>query len=168
MIIPGQSLTSEPKNAPYENPPEINTEEDAIMWHLERLTEKDRMEALVDTLELGVDVVTLTEGLLRSAVLEGRHSIDISLVIAPVIHQFITSTADKMGVDYEEGLPNDSEERIDIEYMINERKAKKMLEELDMEVEEDESVEEVTEDQPELPMEMPMEPKGLMSRRGEV
>ena len=42
MIIPGQSLTAEPKNAPYENPPEINTEEDAIMWHLERLSEEGR------------------------------------------------------------------------------------------------------------------------------
>ena len=166
MIIPGQSLTAEPKNAPYENPPEINTEEDAIMWHLERLSEEDRMGALVDTLELGIDVVTLTEGILRGAVLDGRHSIDISLVIAPVIHEFITSTADKLGIDYEEGLPDDSDERIDIEYSINERKARKKLADLDMEVE----VEEVIEEQPELPMDMPMEePKGLMARpKGEV
>tara|TARA_B110000908_G_scaffold12402_1_gene14386 strand:- start:1357 stop:1863 length:507 start_codon:yes stop_codon:yes gene_type:complete len=168
MIIPGQSLTAEPKAAPYENPPEMNTEEDAIMWHLERLSEEDRMEALVDTLELGVDVVTLTEGILRGAVLEGRHSIDISLVIAPVIHEFIKTTAEKMNIDFEEGLPDDSEERIDIEYQINERKAKKMLEELDM----DEGTDVETVDEPiqeELPMDMPMmKPKGLMAKRGEV
>ena len=168
MIIPGQSLTAEPKAAPYENPPEMNTEEDAIMWHLERLSEEDRMEALVDTLELGVDVVTLTEGILRGAVLEGRHNIDISLVIAPVIHEFIKTTAEKMNIDFEEGLPDDSEQRIDIEYQINERKAKKMLEELDM----DEGTDVETVDEPiqeELPMDMPMmKPKGLMAKRGEV
>tara|TARA_R110002096_G_scaffold68483_9_gene165267 strand:- start:8233 stop:8739 length:507 start_codon:yes stop_codon:yes gene_type:complete len=168
MIIPGQSLTAEPKAAPYENPPEMNTEEDAIMWHLERLSEEDRLGALVDTLELGVDVVTLTEGILRGAVLEGRHSIDISLVIAPVIHEFIKTTAEKMNIDFEEGLPDDSEERIDIEYQINERKAKKMLEELDM----DEGTDVETVDEPiqeELPMDMPMmKPKGLMAKRGEV
>ena len=165
MIIPGQSLTAEPKNAPYENPPEMNTSEDAIMWHLTRLVEDDKMEALIDTLELGLDVVTITEGLLRGAVLNGRHSIDISLVIAPVIHEYITATADKLGIEYDEGLPDNSELDDAIEYQINEKKAKDMLAELDMEVE-DEEVEEPM--QEELPMDMPMEePKGLMARRGE-
>jgi len=165
MIIPGQSLTAEPKNAPYENPPEYTTAEDALMWHLTRLQDEDQFQALGDTLELGLDVVTITEGLLRGAVLNGRHSIDISLVIAPVIHEYITSTADKLDIDYDEGLPDDSEERDAIEYQINEKKAKDMLAELDMEVE-DEEVEEPM--QEELPMDMPMEePKGLMARRGE-
>lgn len=167
MIIPGQSLTAEPKNAPYENPPELNTEEDAVMWHLERLSELDKMEALVDMLELGMDVVSLTEGILRGAVLEGRHSIDISIVIAPVIHEFITQTADKLGVDYDEGLPDDSEERDDIRYKINEKKARKMLADLDMEVEGDEApVDEmaVAVNEEEMPMEEPAKPAGLMAR----
>lgn len=166
MIIPGQSLTAEPKNAPYENPPEMNTEEDAIMWHLERLSELDKMEALVDMLELGMDVVTLTEGILRGAVLEGRHSIDISLVIAPVIHEFITQTADKVGIEYEEGLPDDSEDRDEIRYQINENKARKMLAELDMEVEGDEAPEDemAVAVEEEMPMEEPAKPAGLMAR----
>jgi len=165
MIIPGQSLTAEPKNAPYENPPEYNTPEDALMWHLTRLQDEDKFKALADTLELGLDVVTITEGLLRGAVLNGRHSIDVSLLIAPVIHEYITSTADKLGIEYDEGLPDNSELDDAIEYQINEKKAKDMLADLDMEVE-DEEVEEPMEE--ELPMDMPMEePKGLMARRGE-
>lgn len=170
MIIPGQSLTAEPKNAPYENPPELNTEEDAVMWHLERLSEQDRMEALVDMMELGIDVVTLTEGLLRGAVLEGRHSIDISVIIAPVIHEFIVSTAEKVGIDYEEGLPDDSDDRENIRYQINENKARKMLAKLDMEVKEDpvEEIPAVVEEE-EMPMEAPAKPAGLMARpKGEV
>jgi|TARA_B110000977_G_scaffold191394_1_gene263473 hypothetical protein len=163
MIIPGQSLTAEPKNAPYENPPEINTEEGAVMWHLERLLEDDRLESLSDTLELGVDVVSLTEGLLRGAVLDGIHSIDISLVIAPVIHEFIASTAVKLGLDFEEGLPDDSKERTSIKYQINSRKARKMLDELDLEGDTDDVVEEEN-TQEELPMDMPKVSIGLMAR----
>tara|TARA_R110000751_G_scaffold235356_3_gene336824 strand:+ start:1692 stop:2201 length:510 start_codon:yes stop_codon:yes gene_type:complete len=163
MIIPGQSLTAEPKNAPYENPPEINTEEGAVMWHLERLLEDDRLESLSDTLELGVDVVSLTEGLLRGAVLDGIHSIDISLVIAPVIHEFIASTAVKLGLDFEEGLPDDSKERTSIKYQINSRKARKMLDELDLEGDTDDVVEEES-TQEELPMDMPKVSIGLMAR----
>lgn len=169
MIIPGQSLTAEPKNAPYENPPELNTEEDAVMWHLERLSEQDRMEALVDMLELGIDVVTLTEGLLRGAVLEGRHSIDISVIIAPVIHEFIVSTAEKVGIDYEEGLPDDSDDRENIRYQINEGKARKMLAKLDMEVKETTVEEMPVVVEEEMPMEAPAKPAGLMARpKGEV
>ena len=169
MIIPGQSLTSEPKNAPYENPPEITTPEDAIEWHLDRLTQDDKFSSLLDAMELGMDVVTLTEGLLRGAVVDGRHSIDISLIIAPVVHEFIKSTADKAGIDYDEGIPDDTEERKNVQYEINEVKARKMLAEYeedtdgpDMDdVEEETEVEETIE-------ETEAAPAGLMSRMSKL
>ena len=49
-------------------------------------------------LELGVDVVTLTEGILRAAVAMGKHSIDVSLIIGPIIHELIKSNADVTGI----------------------------------------------------------------------
>tara|TARA_R110000796_G_scaffold225360_1_gene341742 strand:+ start:3354 stop:3884 length:531 start_codon:yes stop_codon:yes gene_type:complete len=172
MIIPGQSLTAEPKNAPYENPPELTTPEDAIDWHLDRLTTEDKVEALLDAMELGVDVVTLTEGILRGAVLGGRHNIDISLIVAPIIHEFIKTTADKASIDYEEGFPDDSEERINVKYRINSRKAQKMLSEYEEDNEE-------TEEEIDTPMDSPLEeevsiektsptPVGLMSRMSKL
>tara|TARA_R110002126_G_scaffold73696_2_gene183746 strand:- start:228 stop:746 length:519 start_codon:yes stop_codon:yes gene_type:complete len=167
MIIPGQSLTAEPRNAPYENPPEMTKPEDAIEWHLDRLTEEDRLDALVDALELGLDVVTLTEGLLRGAVMDGRHGVDVSLIIAPVIHEFIKSTADKAGVEYEEGFPDDTEKRKAVKYQINERKARKMIAEYEDEDDDGDDVEEsmpVEEVEVMMSEEMPAAPAGLMSR----
>jgi hypothetical protein len=102
--IPGQSLTTTPKNAPYERPPEISDPELAIQMHLARLTDPEVMEEAMFHLEMGLDVVSLTEGILRSAVMAGIHSIDVSLIAAPVIHEYIKSTADSLGVEYEEGL----------------------------------------------------------------
>ena len=168
MIIPGQSLTAEPRNAPYENPPEMTKPEDAIEWHLDRLTEEDRLDALVDALELGLDVVTLTEGLLRGAVMDGRHGVDVSLIIAPVIHEFIKSTADKAGVEYEEGFPDDTEKRKAVKYQINERKARKMIAEYEDEDDDGDDVEEsmpVEEVEVMMSEEMPAAPAGLMSRK---
>tara|TARA_R110000796_G_scaffold13733_4_gene44250 strand:+ start:2891 stop:3436 length:546 start_codon:yes stop_codon:yes gene_type:complete len=175
-IIPGQSLTAEPMNAPYENPPEMTSPEDAVEWHLDRLTEPDKTEALLEAMELGIDVVTLTEGLLRGAVLGSQHNIDVSLIIAPVIHEFIKTTADKAGIDYEEGFPDDTEERDSVRYSINERKASKMLdeyednnnndgkEEEDLDVEDDDDLEMMEDD---VPMQDDM-PKGLMSRMSKL
>ena len=124
-IIPGQSLTAEPKNAPYENPPQMTTPEEAVFFHLERLAE--RTDDLLDAMELGLDVVTLTEGILRGAVMEGRHNVDISLIIAPIIHEFIKGGADRAGIDYEEGFPDESDSKKMVKYQINSKKARKML-----------------------------------------
>lgn len=102
--IPGQSLTVEPRNAPYERPPEIADPEEAIYVHLNNLSNPDAIEDMMFFLELGVDVKTLTEGILRSAVMEGIHSVDVSLIIAPTIHEYIKSTADALDISYDEGF----------------------------------------------------------------
>ena len=168
MIIPGQSLTAEPKNAPYENPPQFTKPEDALEFHLDRLTEEDTMEAVVDSLELGLDVVTLTEGILRGAVLNGRHSVDVSLLIAPIVHEFIKTTADKAGIEYEEGFPDDSEDRETVKYMINAKKAKRILEDYRADGTVDEPLEDDVEDA-EVIEETPAEaPKGLMARMSKL
>lgn len=105
--IPGQSLTSKPKGHPYERPPEITDPEEAIQMHLLRLSDKEMTDDILNTLETfkdEVSVKTLTQGILRSAVAAGIHSIDVSLIIAPVVHAYIKSTADMAGIDYDEGL----------------------------------------------------------------
>ena len=83
--IPGQSLTSTPKGAPYERPPEINDPMEALEMHLDNLDNPKAIKEAMFFLEMGVDVVTLVEGILRNAVMQGNHSIDVSLIIAPVI-----------------------------------------------------------------------------------
>tara|TARA_R110000796_G_scaffold167307_1_gene284171 strand:+ start:741 stop:1271 length:531 start_codon:yes stop_codon:yes gene_type:complete len=169
--IPGQSLTSEPKNSPWENPPEYTAPEDAVLWHIERLNKPEKLKASLNMLELGVDVVTLTEGILRAAVAMGKHSIDVSLIIGPIIHELIKSNADTAGIDYEEGLEEDDMASVqkEIDYSIQERQASKIL----REIKEDSSDVDLStlEDSQETPMEdipedTPEEkPMGLMSRR---
>ena len=128
LPIPGQSLTAEPKAAPYERPPQIVDPKKALDWHLDRLADEERQEVMVDIFELGgMDVVTFTEGTLRAAVLDGRHSIDVSMIIAPVIHEFICTVLDAAGVEYDEGFEDDSQEREQIKYLKANRKAKKLL-----------------------------------------
>ena len=168
--IPGQSLTSEPKNSPWENPPEMNTPEDAVLYHLERLDKPDKIKATLQFLELGYDVVTLTEGLLRAAVADGRHSIDISLIIAPIIHEFITNNAKVSGIDFDEGIEDKNEiAEEDINYNIQNSQASKIIGDYkdtgkvdmsDMEEPQEEMSEPVAEEIIEKPKSM-----GLMSRR---
>ena len=169
--IPGQSLTSEPKNSSWENPPEISSPEEALLWHLEKFDNPKKTEAVVGLLALGLDLVTMTEGLLRTAVADGRHGIDVSLIIAPVLHEYLKGIADASGLKYVEGL--DDEESLDLNTVglsIRENEAARILKEIkegdkpDLSVLETEEVA-MEEEQP-MPNIKPQEekPMGLMSR----
>ena len=124
--IPGQSLTTPPKSAPYERPPQISDPLEAIDYHLEQLADPKAVEELMFFLQLGIDLSTLVEGVARKAVLDGIHSIDISLSIAPVIHEYIKGYADALDIDYDEGF-EDKEEEENIMYGRRLLLAKKML-----------------------------------------
>ena len=84
--IPGQSLTAESRSQAFERPPEITDPIEALDIHIENLSKEGAMEDVLYFLEFGVDLVTLVQGILRSAVMEGIHSIDVSLIIAPVLN----------------------------------------------------------------------------------
>ena len=164
--VPGQSLTTPPRNAPYERPPQTVDPKEALQIHISNLNSKESMEDIAYFAEMGLDVKSQTEALLRSAVAEGIHSIDVSLTIAPLLHQFIVGRLEAMGLDYDEGINNVAEKE-GIRYQRNITKAMKMLsginptddvDEMDLEqteVEETAPVEEQTVEEP---------VKGLMAR----
>lgn len=163
--IPGQSLATTPKNVPYERPPEIVDPELAIQMHLARLSDPDVMEEAMFHLEMGMDLVSLTEGYLRSAVMAGIHSIDVSLIVAPVVHEYIKSTADTLGVEYEEGF-EDKEANERSRYARNAMLAKDKMQKAGVSPKETARQIQKSEPMAEEPMmEMPQEaPRGLMAR----
>lgn len=124
--IPGQSLTSTPKGAPYERPPEITDPVEALDWHLDRLDNPKAVKEAMFFLEMGMDLSTLVEGIARGAVAEGIHSIDVSLIITPVIHEYLKGYADSLEIEYDEGFENEEDEE-EAEYGRNLLLAKKML-----------------------------------------
>ena len=166
--IAGQSLTSKPKGQAYERPPQTVSPKEALEIHIENLSTEEAIEDVVHFINSGLDVKSLTEGLLRSAVAEGIHSIDISLIIAPVLHEFIKGRLDALGLEYDEGLDNPKEKE-NIRYSRRLAEAKKMIsdikpqqEEVDVMSLEDTEVEPAVERNIE---EKPVEPQqGLMAR----
>ena len=166
--IPGQSLTTPSKSAPYERLPDVTDPREALELHLDNLMKEGAMDDVLFFLEEGLDLVTLVEGIVRSAVMEGIHSIDISLIIAPVLHEFIKGAALRAGIDFEEGFENKKDKQA-ITYSRNVSRAKRMLKELKGEDKPDPmSLEDTEMPEPQETMEEPMEEpeqQGLMTRR---
>ena len=166
--IPGQSLTTPSKSAPYERLPDVTDPREALELHFDNLMKEGAMDDALFFLEEGLDLVTLVEGIVRSAVMEGIHSIDISLIIAPVLHEFIKGAALRAGIDFEEGFENKKAKQA-ITYSRNVSRAKRMLKELRGEDKPDPmSLEDTEMPEPQETMEEPMEEpeqQGLMARR---
>lgn len=160
--IPGQSLTGEPKKYAWERPPEITDPEIATQMHLIRLSEEKRLNTVLDALEFGVtDLYTMVKGMMRSAVANGIHTIDVGMIVAPVVHEFLKQAADEAGIEYDDGMGT-GEEEDQRRKMRASLMAQKKLKQMGME-----TPEEVREAEPNMPQEEPeMEPKADPKRRG--
>jgi len=162
--IPGQSLTTTPKGFPWERPPEITDPEEAIQMHLARLSNPEMMESIAQIIELqGLDIKTVTTGILRSAVAGGIHSIDVSLLVAPVIHEFIKQTTKALGIEADDGFV-DKKAKAAQEQATIAMRAKKQLKAMGVNPKEvaksvEAAAEPVVEEES-----APMPSKGLMSR----
>lgn len=157
--IPGQSLTTEPKGYPWERPPEITDPEEAIQMHLARLSEPDMLEGILDLIEVDeLDVKTLTAGIMRGAVAKGMHSIDVALLVAPVVHEFIKQGALAFGLNPDDGFEN-KEEKAEYAKAKKTGLAKKMIKKISPAV----AIEAVQEESP-VEQVAVEKPKGLMSR----
>mgnify|MGYP003110052370 FL=1 len=177
--IPGQSLTDEPRGYAWERPSEYSTPEEALQFYLPRVTAKETLEDIMLALENGFPLSTLVKGIYMNGVMEGKHSIDIGLLIAPVLHEIILSAAKTYGVAVKElpVSPQEQEKRRSdkiVETAVKRQLERGLREDESLEesmVSTDEGAENVPQEQEEMPemaeTEEKPEPeaKGLMSRR---
>jgi hypothetical protein len=110
--IPGQSLTNEPRNYPWERPPETTNPDEAVVHHLTRLGQPKMLNSILDGVGQGLPVSMLTEMVLTGAVSQGIHSIDISMMIAPVIQDYIVNLLEEENVEFKEFFPDEDDEDI--------------------------------------------------------
>jgi len=181
--IPGQSLTDEPKNYPWERPPEIVDPREAIKFHLDGINKPEALDNIIEMLQIGIPVNALSKTALTTAQMEGIHSVDVSLIIGDVIKEELISIAEEAGIDYvtgDEPSEADIKEKEEQEVLALLRKkideademdagVEMMQQTADMMADEEEDIEAEAEpmmmmDQEEQEETMPQEPRGLMAK----
>jgi hypothetical protein len=110
--IPGQSLTNEPRKYPWERPPETSDPDVAISHHLTRIGSHEVLNSILDGVGQGVPVSMLTDLVLTGAVAKGIHSIDVSMMIAPVIQDYIVNLLEEEGVEFKEFFDDDNDDDV--------------------------------------------------------
>ena len=150
--IPGQSLTHELRARPWQNPPQFSTVEESMDWYLERFDNPELVQEMLSIIEMGIPLSTIANSMQLGAVLQGVHSIDVGVLITPIIIEILRTLAEKTDTNYVMGdEPEDTDRPSDavMESAVNKVKS--------MPIEDKVEEEEVEEDDE--------EPMGLMARR---
>lgn len=161
--IPGMGLTAELGGRPWQQPPQFATVEDTIDYYIERMSNNVFTEKLISTLEMGVPVTTIADVMNMSGVMEGIHSVDVGILVSPVLVEFMMFIADTADIEYNTGL---EEEGGPSQALVNRALGKFKKEKAEQEKTQPEEMVEM------MPMEAQEEepaaeekPVGLMARR---
>ena len=184
--IPGQSLFSAPGERPWERPSELNTVDEALSFYFNSMRDPEIIDDLMTVVDMGIPLAPIVKTMYMSSVMRGLHNLDVGLIVAPVLTEFLAAVAKSYDIDFKYSGVDPMEEKsakeeqkvqmmlrvaIDkgIEAGGEEDKGVALLKEMASSLDEQVGVEAKEEDvvMPPEPAELQMvQEQGLMSRKG--
>jgi hypothetical protein len=156
--IPGMSLVHELGARPWQTPAQYTTVDEAIEYYMSRMTSEDFMLQVVDVLEMGVPVTVVVNTIQLANVMEGIHSIDVGMLVSPLLMELIMMIGDSAGIEYRTGMDDPDEGKTKPTFYA------KYLNEYTKKLQET-PLDELVEEEREKEEEIKEEPAGLMARR---
>ena len=154
--ISGQHMTSELGGRPWQQAPQYATVDEAIEYYLDRMSSDEFTDQVVDVLEMDVPVTTLANTIQLGGVMDGKHTVDVGMLVLPMLMEMIMMVGDSAGIDYDSGMTDKSKPRTRDTFIA------KVISDYEKEIEDVD----LTDDTPDVEeKEVMEEPKGLMARR---
>lgn len=98
--IPGMSLTAEPGNRPWEQSPQFVELDDVVGYYVERLTEEEAVDKLLEAMRQDAPLVDIANTLIKAGMMKGIHSIDVGFLTVPILVELMQTIGDMNGVGY--------------------------------------------------------------------
>lgn len=170
--ISGQHMTSELGGRPWQQAPQYTTVDEAIEYYLDRMSSDEFTDQLVDVLEMDVPVTTLANTIQLGGVMDGKHTVDVGMLVMPLLMEMIMLVGDMADVKYDSGMenPNKGKTRDTLLKSVKMKLQRQMDKKESMIFDDEELGKDISDDEEsdEIVMEEPQEneePKGLMARR---
>ena len=148
--IPGQSLTDEPGNYPWEHPPQRASVEEALDDIYESMMQEKNMKRMFTLLRMGIPVEALVKVITFSGFLEGKYTVDVAKLLEPMVAMIITGEATLAEIPAKINM-SDGEDTNFFKEMADRK--------YDMKLDKEDKDKQV-----EMPMEAPADIAGLMAR----
>lgn len=100
--IPGESLTKQKGNSPWEAPPQFPRVDQAFKFYVEKLEEDEYLEDMLTILDLGLPVDMFVDALLLNGEMKGRHFVDLNFLLGPLLHEYVVGLAEAAGIEFVE------------------------------------------------------------------
>jgi len=105
--IPGMSLTHELGARPWQQPAEHTNIDDAAEYYITQIADDAFAKNLIHAMKMGVPLTTIANSMQLVGVMDGKHSVDVGVLMIPVIMETMMLIGDSAGVDYDTGLKED-------------------------------------------------------------
>jgi|TARA_R110000751_G_scaffold65697_1_gene134371 hypothetical protein len=126
--VPGSSLTAEPGGSAWKNPPQYASVDEAIDHYIQRLSTDEVADQVISVLDMGVPITSIANIMTMHGVMEGKHTIDVSMLIIPVLMELMALIGDSAGIEYNMGTEKDDPERVSdttVQYAVEKMKTAK-------------------------------------------
>ena len=101
--IAGQSLTAEVGNRPWQKPPQFTTIDTAIEYYVPKLLDPQYASQLLDVIQLQIPLTTIANAIQVGGVMQGLHTIDVGILVLPVLVETMINIAENAEVEYKVG-----------------------------------------------------------------
>ena len=108
--IPGQMMTAELGARPFQRPPQYSTVDEAMDFYAKRIMSPKLRDGILDVMEMGVPLTTLANSLQAGGVMQGKHTIDVGVLIMPVLIEMLAYVGDEEGIEYDMGMDDPEED----------------------------------------------------------
>ena len=96
--IPGQSLTDEPGNYPWEHPPQYTDVDEILDKMYDTLTKPTIARQLISMLDAGVPVEAIVRVITFGGFMEGKYNPDVGFIIAEPLMNLVSAIGIRAGV----------------------------------------------------------------------
>lgn len=98
--IPGQGMTAEKNSRPWLNPPKLSTVEETLEFYFDRMLQEEATMSLLSIIKRKMPISLLAESMTTGGVMQGMHTIDVAILVNPILMEFMKGMAEKANIEY--------------------------------------------------------------------
>ena len=103
---PGEGLTHELGDRPWQKPAQFTNVDDVMPFYRDKILDEEFIPQLLQVIEMGMPLTTIANAMQNAAVMEGVHSIDVGVLMLPIIVELLKYVAERNEVKYNTGMEN--------------------------------------------------------------
>ena len=113
--IPGTAMTREIGGRHWQRPYQYSTIEDVTNYYTSRFRDRSVQDNILSAVQTNVPLTSIANSVQLAGVMQGLHSIDLGVLVSPIIVELMKITANAEEVEYN----NDYEDKEQVEEDLN-------------------------------------------------